>query len=55
MAWGTSTVECFECLKVFHLHGWLPTTIQIWKQNEGLECCGVQTKLVNWRKEDESS
>lgn len=48
MSWGISTVECFECNKEYFLKGWLPTTIEIWKRDEGLLCCGVQTKLVGW-------
>ena len=50
LSWGISTVECWECGQVRYLKGWLPTTIQIWKQDEGLLCCGIQTKLVGWEE-----
>jgi hypothetical protein len=48
MSWGTTTVECWECGKMRQLYGWLPTTIKIWNQNEGLLCCNVQTKLIRF-------
>lgn len=52
--WGITTIECWECDKIRKLYGWLPTTRQIWAQNEGLLCCGVQTKLVNFEEGEEN-
>ena len=46
MSWGVTTVECYECGKMHRLYGWLPTTLRIWNQDEGLLCCNVQTALV---------
>ena len=50
MTWGITTLECYECGKMHRLYGWLPTTLRIWDQDEGLLCCNIQTKLVSFEE-----
>lgn len=42
------TVSCFECGRDFKMDGHLPTMMRAWADDQGLLCCGVQTRFTNW-------
>lgn len=46
MSYGITTVQCMTCWKSRTMYGWLPIARQIWHQDEGLECCDTQTRIV---------
>lgn len=34
------------------MRGWLPMAWTIWNANEGLECCGQQTYIIDQEEEE---
>ena len=48
--WGTTTLKCDECQKEYNVYGWLPTTVRIYANDEGLLCCDQQVKLWQWKE-----
>ncbi len=45
--YGITTTFCDECKKKRTMYGFLPIARQIWHQNEGLLCCGIQTVIID--------
>jgi hypothetical protein len=50
--YGTTTVKCYICTKERKMYGYLATARQIWYQNEGLDCCNVQTWIIEQVEEE---
>ena len=40
------------CKNKHYIYDWMPTTDQIWLQNEGLLCCDQQTHIVRQIKDE---
>jgi len=51
--YGTTTVFCLECEQTSKMYGYLPIARQIWRLNEGLECCNQQTEIIEQTEEEE--
>ena len=32
------------------MYGWMPFALEMWQRDEGLECCGYQTEIINQRE-----
>ncbi len=50
---GYTTVFCVICEQERTMYGYLPFAREIWARNEGLECCHIQTVIINQRSDDE--
>lgn len=49
---GYTTVQCLKCGDKNTMYGYMPTALLIWDCNEGLECCGQQTRIIKqWSEE----
>ncbi len=44
---GTTTVFCLQCETKKSMYGYMPFAREIWRRDEGLECCGRQTVIIN--------
>ena len=47
MSYGLTTVQCMKCGDKNSMFGFMPMALVIWHSDEGLECCGQQTVIVN--------
>ncbi len=52
MSYGVTTVHCGVCKKKRQMYGWLPIAWTIWNADEGLECCGQQTDIINQEEQE---
>ena len=50
--YGTTTVKCYICNKERKMYGFLAIARQIWMQNEGLDCCDLQTWIIEQVEEE---
>lgn len=53
LSYGLTTVQCMKCGDKNRMFGFMPMALVIWHSDEGLECCGQQTMIIEQVPQEE--